>query len=155
MVLADGGVVCIDEFDKMKEDDRVAIHEAMEQQTISIAKAGITTTLNTRCSVLAAANSIFGRWDDTKGEENIDFMPTILSRFDMIFIVKDVHDEGRDTVNIKSHSPQDSVFETKNQVNSVRKPCDSIKDTRMNRETHTFLSSTAYSFLCIDRRRSY
>lgn len=96
MVLADGGVVCIDEFDKMKEDDRVAIHEAMEQQTISIAKAGITTTLNSRCSVLAAANSIFGRWDDTKGEENIDFMPTILSRFDMIFIVKDVHDQARD-----------------------------------------------------------
>ncbi|KAJ9587963.1 hypothetical protein L9F63_018608 [Diploptera punctata] len=97
MVLADGGVVCIDEFDKMREDDRVAIHEAMEQQTISIAKAGITTTLNSRCSVLAAANSIFGRWDDTKGEENIDFMPTILSRFDMIFIVKDEHDEARDT----------------------------------------------------------
>ncbi|GLG97977.1 DNA replication licensing factor REC [Gryllus bimaculatus] len=97
MVLADGGVVCIDEFDKMREDDRVAIHEAMEQQTISIAKAGITTTLNSRCSVLAAANSIFGRWDDMKGEENIDFMPTILSRFDMIFIVKDEHDEARDT----------------------------------------------------------
>ena len=96
MVLADGGVVCIDEFDKMREDDRVAIHEAMEQQTISIAKAGITTTLNSRCSVLAAANSIFGRWDDTKAEENIDFMPTILSRFDCIFIVKDEHDEGRD-----------------------------------------------------------
>ncbi|XP_076060472.1 minichromosome maintenance 5 [Oratosquilla oratoria] len=97
MVLADGGVVCIDEFDKMREDDRVAIHEAMEQQTISIAKAGITTTLNSRCSVFAAANSVFGRWDDTKGEENIDFMPTILSRFDMIFIVKDEHDETRDT----------------------------------------------------------
>ncbi|XP_005150461.2 DNA replication licensing factor MCM5 [Melopsittacus undulatus] len=96
MVLADGGVVCIDEFDKMREDDRVAIHEAMEQQTISIAKAGITTTLNSRCSVLAAANSVFGRWDETKGEENIDFMPTILSRFDMIFIVKDVHNEQRD-----------------------------------------------------------
>ncbi|GAB6024446.1 minichromosome maintenance protein 5 [Chamberlinius hualienensis] len=96
MVLADGGVVCIDEFDKMREDDRVAIHEAMEQQTISIAKAGITTTLNSRCSVLAAANSVFGRWDDTKGEENIDFMPTILSRFDMIFIVKDEHNESRD-----------------------------------------------------------
>ena len=94
--MADGGVVCIDEFDKMREDDRVAIHEAMEQQTISIAKAGITTTLNSRCSVLAAANSIFGRWDDTKAEENIDFMPTILSRFDTIFIVKDEHNEERD-----------------------------------------------------------
>uniref|UniRef100_A0A0N5A8L1 DNA replication licensing factor MCM5 n=1 Tax=Syphacia muris TaxID=451379 RepID=A0A0N5A8L1_9BILA len=97
MVLADGGVVCIDEFDKMREDDRVAIHEAMEQQTISIAKAGITTTLNSRCSVLAAANSVYGKWDDTKGDENIDFMPTILSRFDMIFIVKDAHDSAKDT----------------------------------------------------------
>ncbi len=98
MVLADGGVVCIDEFDKMREEDRVAIHEAMEQQTISIAKAGITTTLNSRCSVLAAANSIFGRWDETKAEENIDFMPTILSRFDTIFIVKDEHNAERDSI---------------------------------------------------------
>jgi len=105
MVLADGGVVCIDEFDKMREDDRVAIHEAMEQQTISIAKAGITTTLNSRCSVLAAANSVFGRWDDTKAEENIDFMPTILSRFDTIFIVKDEHDERRD-VTLAKHVMQ-------------------------------------------------
>lgn len=69
--------------------------------TLSISlslQAGITTTLNSRCSVLAAANSVFGRWDETKGEENIDFMPTILSRFDMIFIVKDEHNEERDVV---------------------------------------------------------
>ncbi|KII62325.1 DNA replication licensing factor mcm5-A [Thelohanellus kitauei] len=102
MVLADGGVVCIDEFDKMREDDRVAIHEAMEQQTISIAKAGITTTLNSRCAVLAAANSVFGRWDDLKGSENINFMPTILSRFDMIFIVKDEYSEEKD-INLAKH----------------------------------------------------
>ncbi|TPX44036.1 hypothetical protein SeMB42_g04458 [Synchytrium endobioticum] len=97
MVLADGGVVCIDEFDKMREEDRVAIHEAMEQQTISIAKAGITTILNSRTSVLAAANPVFGRYDDMKTPgENIDFQSTILSRFDLIFIVKDEWNEARD-----------------------------------------------------------
>lgn len=117
MVLADGGCVCIDEFDKMREDDRVAIHEAMEQQTISIAKAGITTTLNSRCSVLAAANSVFGRWDDSKAEDNIDFMPTILARFDMIYIVKDTHDEKRDAtlaqhvMGVHMHA-QDTLEET-------------------------------------------
>ena len=97
MVLADGGVVCIDEFDKMRDEDRVAIHEAMEQQTISIAKAGITTILNARTSVLAAANPIFGRYDDLKTPgENIDFQTTILSRFEIIYIVRDEHDRARD-----------------------------------------------------------
>jgi DNA replication licensing factor MCM5 len=98
MVLADGGVVCIDEFDKMRSQDRVAIHEAMEQQTISVAKAGITTTLNSRTSVLAAANPIYGSLDDLKStEDQIDFQTTILSRFDCIFLVRDQRDVVKDT----------------------------------------------------------
>ena len=97
MVLADGGIVCIDEFDKMRAQDRVAIHEAMEQQTISVAKAGITTTLNSRASVLAAANPIYGHIDDLKTtQEQIDFQTTILSRFDCIFLVRDIHNKERD-----------------------------------------------------------
>ncbi|KAG6586359.1 DNA replication licensing factor MCM5 [Cucurbita argyrosperma subsp. argyrosperma] len=103
MVLADGGVVCIDEFDKMRSEDRVAIHEAMEQQTISIAKAGITTVLNSRTSVLAAANPPSGRYDDLKtAQDNIDLQTTILSRFDLIFIVKDIRMYSQDKI-IASH----------------------------------------------------
>ncbi|GAB2289125.1 minichromosome maintenance protein 5 [Dionaea muscipula] len=103
MVLADGGVVCIDEFDKMRPEDRVAIHEAMEQQTISIAKAGITTVLNSRTSVLAAANPPSGRYDDLKtAQDNIDLQTTILSRFDLIFIVKDIRRYDQDK-EIASH----------------------------------------------------
>jgi replicative DNA helicase Mcm len=97
LVLADKGIACIDEMDKMRPEDRVAIHEAMEQHTVSVAKGGIVATLNARTAVLAAANPSLGRYEPNRTvAENISLPVTILSRFDLIFVLRDVPNKEAD-----------------------------------------------------------
>jgi replicative DNA helicase Mcm len=98
LVLADKGIACIDEMDKMRPEDRVAIHEAMEQHTVSVAKGGIVATLNARTAILAAANPTLGRYEPHRTvAENIASLPvTILSRFDIIFVLRDTPNKEAD-----------------------------------------------------------
>ena len=117
VVLGDQGIVCIDEFDKIKPEDRSALHEVMEQQTCSVAKGGIVATLNARTSILSASNPIYGKYDPYKNiTENVNLPVPLLTRFDLIFIVRDSPDKEKDNL-IASH-----IFEIHRNTEQAARP---------------------------------
>ncbi len=117
VVLADQGIACIDEFDKMRTEDRNALHECMEQQTCSVAKGGIVATLNARTSILAAANPVLGKYDTYKNiTENVNLPVPLLTRFDLIFVMRDIPDKNIDE-SLARH-----ILETHRKVDYVTQP---------------------------------
>jgi replicative DNA helicase Mcm len=135
LVLADKGICCIDEMDKMRPEDRVAIHEAMEQHTVSVAKGGIVATLNARTAILAAANPALGRYEPHRTvSENISLPVTILSRFDLIFVLRDVPNKESDSKMsshiLELHRKGSSPVETPIPVELLRKYISYAKGTK-------------------------
>lgn len=133
LVLADMGIAAVDEMDKMQKEDRSALHEAMEQQSISVAKAGITATLKSRCALLGAANPKLGRFDEYADiGEQINMPPSLLSRFDLIFILTDKPDHKRDEAIaehiLKSHGVGELI------AAHAREPIEGVDDEYIKRE---------------------
>ncbi|KAM0954424.1 putative DNA helicase [Dioscorea sansibarensis] len=162
LVLADMGICAIDEFDKMDESDRTSIHEVMEQQTVSIAKAGITTSLNARTAILAAANPAWGRYDLRRTPaENINLPPALLSRFDLLWLILDRADMDSDlemarhVVHVHQHLESPSLgFQTleasilRAYISAARRVSPSVP-----RELEEYIS-TAYSSIRQDEAKS-
>ena len=149
VVLGDQGLVCIDEFDKIKPEDRSALHEVMEQQTCSVAKGGIVATLNARTSILSAANPIYGKYDPYKNiTENVNLPVPLLTRFDLIFIVRDTPEKERDNL-IASH-----ILEIHRDVEHAAKPAIEI-DLFSKHLAYAKQSDPALTTEAIDIVRSY